>query len=189
MELVARRLAVKTPSNQNRDTACLSGVSWFEFPLLTGGFLPPSLPSRRSRWMGLCRQCNTRRGKIVYRQVQAPVGLLPNQKAAHFGGNLHVGFAPLGHQNSRSDARARRAAVGADAGRSRRRGDQDRTAGRRRRRARLRPALSGRSRGQGEQQQLVLSVRQPQQEVGHRQYRLAGRPGTSSANWQNPATS
>ena len=42
-----------------------------------------------------------------------------------------------------------------------------------RRRARFRSALSGRSRGQAEQQQLVLSLRQPRQEVGHRQYRQA----------------
>jgi crotonobetainyl-CoA:carnitine CoA-transferase CaiB-like acyl-CoA transferase len=39
--------------------------------------------------------------------------------------------------------------------------------------ARLRPALSGRSRGPREQQQFVLSVRQPQQEIGHGQYRNA----------------
>ena len=31
--------------------------------------------------------------------------------------------------------------------------------------------------GKAEQQQLVLSVRQPQQEIGHRQHRDPGRPG------------
>ena len=75
--------------------------------------------------------------------------------------------------------------VGADAGRSRRRSDQDRTPRRRRRRPRLRPALPEGSRGQGEQQQLVLPLRQPQQEIGHRQYRDAGRAGHRPRARQN----
>ena len=116
--------------------------------------------------------------KMVYRQLAfGGERVCSPAREPRSGGNVHVGLAPFRHQNSRSDARARRPAVGADAGRPRRRGDQDRAAGRRRRRARLRAALSGRSRGQGEQQQLVLSVRQPQQEIGHRQYRHAGGPG------------
>ncbi len=32
--------------------------------------------------------------------VQAPPGLFPSQKAASFGGNVHVAFAPFRHQNS-----------------------------------------------------------------------------------------
>ena len=42
--------------------------------------------------------------------------------------------------------------------------------------------------GQGEQQQLVLPLRQPQQEIGHRQYRHARKGRTSSASSPKPAT-
>jgi hypothetical protein len=39
--------------------------------------------------------------KIVYRQVSfGAVGLFPMGKAAGFGGNVHVGFAAFGHQDS-----------------------------------------------------------------------------------------
>ena len=113
----------------------------------------------------------------MYPLVHISPGSCSRATRPKFRRNSYVGSAPSRHQNSRSDARAGGAAVGADAGRSRRRGDQDRAAGRRRRRPRLRPALFDRPRGQGEQQQLVLSVRQPQQEIGHRQYRDPGRPG------------
>ena len=42
--------------------------------------------------------------------------------------------------------------------------------------------------GKAEQQQFVLSLRQPQQEVGHRQYRLARRAGHHPRTRQRPAT-
>ncbi len=116
-------------------------------------------------------------GKMVYRQASFDVGKACRAANCKIPEELYVGSAASRHQNSRSDARAGGAAVGADAGRSRRRGDQDRAAGRRRRCARLRPALPQGSRRQSEQQQLVLSVRQPQQEIGHRQHRYPARPG------------
>ena len=135
------------------------------------------MPSRGRR-MAACRQC---RARVPQNSVSAGHrrrrGHAPARQIKSSGGNFMSALPLAGHQDSRPDARAGGAAVGADAGRSRRRGDQDRAPRRRRRCARLRPALSERSRGQGEQQQLVLSLRQPQQEIGHRQYRHAGRPG------------
>ena len=127
--------------------------------------------------MAACRQCRAQCRKIVYRLGIARRGHAPRRQIKSSGGSFNVGSATARHQDSRPDAGAGGAVVGADAGRSRRRGDQDRASRRRRRCARLRPALPERPGRQGQQQQLVLSVRQPQQEVGHRQYRLAGRAG------------
>ncbi len=124
-----------------------------------------------------CRQRRAQRRKIVYRQATPCAGQVPRHKIKILRRKYHVGSATFGHQDSRPDARARRATVGADDGGSRRRGDQDRTARRRRRCARLRPALPDRPRGQGQQQQLVLSLRQPRQEIRHRQHREPRGPG------------
>ena len=43
--------------------------------------------------------------------------------------------------------------------------------------------------GQGEQQQLVLSLRQPRQEIGHRRHRQAGRAADRPRRWPNRPTS
>ena len=135
--------------------------------------------------MASCRECRAQPHKIVYRLGFAARRDTFRAPPIKISEEVHVGSATFGHQNSRPDAGARWSPVGADAGRSRRRSDQDRTSRRRRRRPRLRPALPDRPRGQGEQQQLVLSLRQPQQEIRHRQYRHARRAGHRPRARQN----